>query len=183
MHVVRLLAPALASEDYWKDIDFSAAGICALAGAGRSDGRHGGAQAVRPHPRRARARVVALDRRRFSPSHQRRKGLRVIYQRILILAALSVFAVPVLAQAKKGEHGAPSPCKAVEQACKNAGFIQGDWKKGDGLWRDCVDPIMQGQTNVPGATKPLPTVDAKAVAQCKAEHPKFGAGKVGSTKK
>jgi hypothetical protein len=106
----------------------------------------------------------------------------VICQRIVILAAVSLFAVPALAQSKKGEH-ATGPCKTVEQACKNAGFIQGDWKKGDGLWRDCVDPIMQGQTNVPGATKPLPTVDAKAVAACKAEHPKFGGGKVGSTKK
>ena len=37
MHVVRLLAPALASEDYWKDIDFSAAGIRARWEAGLRD--------------------------------------------------------------------------------------------------------------------------------------------------
>jgi NTE family protein len=37
MHVVRLLAPALAAEDYWKDIDFSAAGIGARWEAGRRD--------------------------------------------------------------------------------------------------------------------------------------------------
>lgn len=39
MHVVRLLAPALASEDYWKDIDFSAAGIRARWEAGLADAR------------------------------------------------------------------------------------------------------------------------------------------------
>lgn len=39
MHVVRLLAPALASEDYWKDIDFSAAGIRARWQAGLADAR------------------------------------------------------------------------------------------------------------------------------------------------
>jgi len=39
MHVVRLLAPALASEDYWKDIDFSAAGIHARWQAGLDDAR------------------------------------------------------------------------------------------------------------------------------------------------
>jgi NTE family protein len=39
MHVVRLLAPALASEDYWKDIDFSAAGIGARWQAGLDDAR------------------------------------------------------------------------------------------------------------------------------------------------
>ncbi len=39
MHVVRLLAPALASEDYWKDIDFSAAAIRARWEAGLTDAR------------------------------------------------------------------------------------------------------------------------------------------------
>ena len=39
MHVVHLLAPALASEDYWKDIDFSAAGIRARWQAGLDDAR------------------------------------------------------------------------------------------------------------------------------------------------
>jgi len=39
MHVVRLLAPALASEDYWKDIDFSAEGIRARWQAGLDDAR------------------------------------------------------------------------------------------------------------------------------------------------
>ena len=39
MHIVRLLAPALASEDYWKDIDFSAAGIRARWEAGLRDTR------------------------------------------------------------------------------------------------------------------------------------------------
>jgi len=105
--------------------------------------------------------------------HARRASLSVL---------LALCPVIALAQAKKGDH-APGPCKQVEQACKNAGFIQGDWKKGDGLWRDCVDPIMQGQTSVPGASKPLPAVSAGAIAECKAQHPKFGGGKVGSTPK
>jgi NTE family protein len=39
MHVVRLLAPALGSEDYWKDIDFSAAGIQRRWQAGLDDAR------------------------------------------------------------------------------------------------------------------------------------------------
>jgi NTE family protein len=39
MHVVRLLAPSLDSEDYFKDIDFSAAGIQARWQAGLADTR------------------------------------------------------------------------------------------------------------------------------------------------
>jgi hypothetical protein len=31
-------------------------------------------------------------------------------------------------------------------------------------------------------SKKLPSVDARLVADCKAKHPKFGGGKVGSTK-
>jgi hypothetical protein len=74
----------------------------------------------------------------------------------------------------------PGPCQKVADACRSAGFIKGDWKKGDGLWRDCVDPIMQGKTTVPGGTKPLPAVDSGLVSACRAKHPKYGSGKVGS---
>lgn len=100
----------------------------------------------------------------------------------IILISLTLFALPALAEGKeKGEgHHAPGPCKEIAEACKQAGFIPGDWKKGDGLWRDCVDPLIQGVSSVPGATKPLPKVDAGVIAACKAKHPKFGEGKVGS---
>jgi NTE family protein len=39
MHVVRLLAPALEGEDYWKDLDFSADGIRFRREAGHADAR------------------------------------------------------------------------------------------------------------------------------------------------
>jgi hypothetical protein len=83
-------------------------------------------------------------------------------------------------QGAKGSGKVPGACASIAKACLDAGFIPGDWKKGDGLWRDCVDPIVQGQTSVPGATKSLPTVDAKSIAACKKHRPKFGEGKVGS---
>ena len=100
---------------------------------------------------------------------------------LLVTSALCLSSAPAFAQGKKGNHNPPPECKPIEDACRNAGFIQGDWKKGDGLWRDCVNPLVQGKTSVPGATKPLPSVDGKLVADCKAKHPKFGGGKVGST--
>jgi hypothetical protein len=108
------------------------------------------------------------------------KELTVMVRAMLVLTAISLCPAPAFAQGKKSDQGAPNECKKIAEACRNAGFIQGDWKKGDGLWRDCVNPIVQGQTNVPGATKPLPSVDGKLVADCKAKHPKFGGGKVGS---
>jgi hypothetical protein len=95
-------------------------------------------------------------------------------KKLILVLALSL-AVPAFAAG-----GPPGPCKQIAKACKDAGFIQGDWKKGDGLWRDCVDPLIQGVSTVPGGTKPLPTVDAKLISDCKAKRPKFGEGKVGS---
>jgi hypothetical protein len=94
------------------------------------------------------------------------------------VASMSAFADNAPNAGNSGK--APGPCNQIAAACKSAGFIQGDWKKGDGLWRDCVDPIVQGQTTVTGATKPLPSVDPAVVAACKAKHPKYGGGKVGS---
>jgi hypothetical protein len=91
------------------------------------------------------------------------------------------FVSAALAQAPaKMPNQPPGPCKEIADACRNAGFVKGDWKKGDGLWRDCVDPVMQGQASAPGGTKPLPRVDAALVSACKAKHPKYGGGKVGS---
>lgn len=101
----------------------------------------------------------------------------------VVAGAAAVFATSqVMAQAPGPNAGGNGPCQQIKQACLSAGFKSGDWKNGDGLWRDCVDPIIQGKTTVPGGTKTLPTVSANLVSECKAKNPKFGEGKVGSTK-
>jgi len=69
---------------------------------------------------------------------------------------------------------ASGPCEEIESACKSAGFVQGDAKQGNGLWVDCIDPIMQGAKQPAKATKSLPSVSAQTVAACKQKNPKFG---------
>ena len=101
------------------------------------------------------------------------------YSKITFVLTCLALTAPAAFADQQGKP--PGPCQQVAQACKTAGFIKGDWKKGDGLWRDCVDPIMQGVSTVPGGTKPLPSVDPSVVAACKAKHPKYGGGKVGSS--
>jgi hypothetical protein len=99
---------------------------------------------------------------------------------ILCMAASFVFSTAAFA-ANPGHEGKGSgPCEQILKACEGAGFVKGEAKQGYGLWLDCVDPIMQGKTTVPGATKPLPAIDADLVAKCKAKNPKFGSGKVGT---
>jgi hypothetical protein len=99
---------------------------------------------------------------------------------VSIVASVAFSAVAFAEPAHDGKDHAPGPCQQIEKACKDAGFIKGEAKKGFGLWVDCIDPIMQGKTSVPGATKALPSVDAGVVAACKAKNPKFGEGKVGT---
>ena len=71
----------------------------------------------------------------------------------------------------------PGPCDQIKAACKSAGFVEGDYKQGYGLWVDCIDPIMQGKKQPAKADKPLPSVAPSLVASCKQKHPNFGEGK------
>ena len=91
--------------------------------------------------------------------------------KFLILAALLAPAVSF------AQGGAGHPCEQVVKACESAGFVKGQAKAGTGLWKDCIDPIMQGGAQPAKATKALPTVDPSVVAACKAKKPNFGEGK------
>jgi N-acetylglucosamine-6-sulfatase len=70
-----------------------------------------------------------------------------------------------------------SSCRQIRSACADAGFVAGGASGGNGLFVDCVLPIMQGKAQRPKASKPLPQVDPQMVADCKAQNPDFGQGK------
>jgi hypothetical protein len=74
------------------------------------------------------------------------------------------------------------PCEQITQACKSAGFIKGDYKTGNGLWVDCIDPIMRGAAQPPTAKIPLPKVSSQTVSACKQKHPNFGEKKAAQSK-
>jgi tRNA A-37 threonylcarbamoyl transferase component Bud32 len=66
------------------------------------------------------------------------------------------------------------PCEKIKKACLDAGFVYGHAHKGDGLFADCVTPIIQGTPQPSDARIPLPPFDAQAAAACKSRNPKFG---------
>jgi hypothetical protein len=37
-------------------------------------------------------------------------------------------------------------CQRIIQECQKLGFIVGQWKKDNGLWKDCFDPVVKGGT-------------------------------------
>jgi hypothetical protein len=106
--------------------------------------------------------------------------MRIPYMRSwIVFSVLIVLVLSTVAFAEQAKEGkASGPCQQIRKACEDAGFVKGEAKKGYGLWVDCIDPIMQGNASVPGATKALPTVDPNVVAACRAKNPKFGSGKV-----
>lgn len=58
--------------------------------------------------------------------------------------------------------GKEHPCHKIRTACEGAGFVRGGHKKdGKGLWKDCVQPVMNG-TSIAGVT-----VDSKDIQACK----------------
>jgi hypothetical protein len=65
-------------------------------------------------------------------------------------------------------------CVEIMASCEQAGFVRGDAKAGDGLFIDCVLPIVRGTPQRPRASKPLPQIDPKLVADCKVQNPNFG---------
>src|SRR5580658_2165576 len=69
---------------------------------------------------------------------------------------------------------AQDPCATIRQLCESAGFVQGGAQAGNGLQRDCVQPIMQAATQPRAASRPLPLVDPLLVAACRTAQPNVG---------
>jgi hypothetical protein len=90
-------------------------------------------------------------------------------------AALGAFTVGLaLSLPAQSAELALHPCDQIIHLCKQAGFVEGDYQKGYGLWLDCIDPIMRGTKQPAIADKPLPEVRSDLIEACRQKDPKFG---------
>lgn len=77
-------------------------------------------------------------------------------------------------QSSKGvqNHGtaAHNPaCQRIISECKKLGFIQGQWKEDNGLWKDCFDPVVKGGGHATREGKPISVpVSSSDVQACRA---------------
>jgi hypothetical protein len=101
--------------------------------------------------------------------------------RLSSAAMCALLAGPAVAVAEAPAQG-QGPCAEIVAACKSAGFIEGDYKTGNGLHVDCIDPIVRGTPQPPKAKIPLPKVSPETIAACKEKHPNFGEPKPGAPK-
>src|SRR5215470_3899878 len=81
-------------------------------------------------------------------------------------------AIPSVTAVKAAPSG--RPCAEIVAACRQAGFVPGGRRTGEGLQADCVQPIIAGAAQPRRAAKPLPQVDPQVVAACRAADPRFG---------
>jgi len=96
--------------------------------------------------------------------------------RNLIRAAVLGSLLVSFSAAVSGQAAHPRrPCAEIRAACEQAGFVQGGARTGDGLFVDCIAPIMR-RTQPRRTSKPLPQIDLQLVAECKAQNPSFGQG-------
>ena len=65
------------------------------------------------------------------------------------------------------QGGGTGPCAQLKTVCEQAGFQEGAAGTGNGVWMDCIIPILRASAQRPQASKPLPKADAKIVAACK----------------
>lgn len=68
------------------------------------------------------------------------------------------------------------PCQHIITECKKLGYLVGQYKKDNGLWMDCFNPVVHGkQPTRDGATVTVP-VNPSDVQACRAALPKKATG-------
>ncbi|QDK37767.1 hypothetical protein [Bdellovibrio sp. NC01] len=77
----------------------------------------------------------------------------------LIATMIVLGSVSAFAQGGEKNH----PCQEIKKACESAGFVKGEHKEKKGLYKDCVQPVLAGQS-VAGVT-----VGSDVVAACNAK--------------
>ncbi len=103
---------------------------------------------------------------------------RILVAGVFLVSVMIVSnaAAQTMSHPSKGPNAVESnpACQRILNECKKLGFISGQYKKDNGLWRDCFTPVVKGQ----GPTregKPISVpVSASDVQECRAvaEHHK-----------
>jgi hypothetical protein len=113
------------------------------------------------------------------PPTQKRVNLM---RRLLTVIGQLLFLGSAASLSAQNAQPEPGPCEQIVAACKQAGFIEGDYKNGNGLYGDCVGPLMRDTAQPQKAKILLPKVSADLVAACKQKHPNFGERRQGQGK-
>jgi len=59
-------------------------------------------------------------------------------------------------------------CQRIISECRRVGFVQGQWKRDNGLWKDCVDPVLKGGTPTQNGKPVEIPVSSSDIEACRA---------------
>src|SRR5580692_1545288 len=106
---------------------------------------------------------------------EKRTTSRILISGTFLVAAIigSDVAAQTVAPNKGGQNHAVAEqnpaCQTIISECKNLGFIVGQWKKDNGLWKDCFDPVVKGGGSATRDGKSISVpVSASDVQSCRA---------------
>jgi hypothetical protein len=122
---------------------------------------------------RAKARVPA-NQAVTETQVQNFMKMAALRQSPISTVARCILVVSLLAPSSAWPAEDSSPCEQIAAACKAAGFTPGGVNTGTGLLVHCVNPILQGTAQPSQAQRPLPHIDSRLVAACKASIPHGG---------
>lgn len=71
------------------------------------------------------------------------------------------------AQTHANVQGNPG-CQRILAECRNLGFVYGQWKKDNGLYKDCFDPVVRGGTATRDGKPISVPVSASDLQSCRA---------------
>jgi arylsulfatase A-like enzyme len=84
-----------------------------------------------------------------------------------VKACAVAVAALALAAGLVGVASAQDACRQVRKACLGAGFVQGGAREGNGVQKDCVEPLVSGRPPPARSTRPLPHVAPDVLAICR----------------
>jgi hypothetical protein len=69
--------------------------------------------------------------------------------------------------AQNAAHSNPA-CQQIVNECKNLGYIVGEWKTDNGVWRDCFDPVVNGGAPTREGRPVHVPVSSSVIQECRA---------------
>jgi hypothetical protein len=95
---------------------------------------------------------------------------------VAVLAMQVTSAAQNAPQAPAGSRGGQNhaavesnpSCQRILNECRRLGFVQGQWKRDDGLWKDCFDPVLKGGTPTQHGKPVQVPVSSSDIEACRA---------------
>lgn len=86
------------------------------------------------------------------------------------ISSVSSSSTPVTTAAEPKAVDGKAACESILKACREAGFVMGGIKRGNGMQADCLKPLLTESAQPKTATRPLPRVPSELITACRDQY-------------